>query len=1234
MKTLKRILWFAMALVMVMSLGVSAFAGNVSTYDLVEDYDATYSDGTASVTADENGLYAAEAGGTVTITNTLLTDVKVIKNWADDSNRDGVRPNSLNITLKNGDDEECGTYTMTAADASADDSNVWVYTFTGLPAYKATGEKIVYTVVEESITDYKGNVGDIANGEISVTNTHENEKVTVSMTMTWVDDNDREGARGKYTVAVFNGETEVPETRIELSEYTTTYEWSLDKNDPDSHEPITYTVKEVVRPCDYTVNVVRDTEASGLAYDITNTHEISYVNVHVEKIWDDEGEVDVIRPDSVTFFLYADYHESEEENPVLVNTKKLGGTDGWEYTFTTDQNGKPLYNYANGQEVTYSIEESTVSGYVKDIDSDNDRDDYQVAGENGADKTVYMLEQTITNTYSTSGTPTSYTVKKVWDSGNTDVLKTPVTVNLYRTYGGTTQVARTAVLNSGNRWTYTFDGLPTEINGKTVTYSAREVTDLGDDWTTSHDYAALGTNSAKITNKYNGDLYNVKVALNWNDNNNQDNKRPSSVSVAIFAYDETTSTTNSLWSTSVMLSTKNNWSSIYTSMPRYSIDGNELTYKVVVAYKSDDYTISSDGEVDTINNAISFSATPDENGVINLAFTENHTPETGKVKVTKSWNGGKIDDSEIKFSLLANGSEVKTGTLSKNNGWAMTFDNLPVYENGEEISYTVVENNTPNGYTPSYSDCVMASSDVEKSTLTITNTYDPKKTGLNVTIAWDDNLDSEGFRPDEVTLTLKADGEVYKDNVSATKEDGWTYNFTDLPVYSKQGKEITYTVSQTTVDGYEAPVVGEIKDGNVTITNKRTPTYISYTVNPTWYDGNNQDGKRATTTLYLTGTATGGYSKDHGSYVLTNNLSKTFTNLPKYANGEEITYTPSIEFTEDAEGIYTYEFGTATVSETTGNYTVPVTLTHTPETIVFKGNKVWNDQYNVANKRATSVTLYLYAGEVTDKSEPVKTLTVDGNMKESTWEFEFEPVPVYANGEKIKYTVVEGSVANYKAGVVSVTGDWFVTVTNNPDFSMTTSVATTVKWEDNENDYGYRPNAVFLTLQWYKNGKWENYTYFSEATVRNTDGWAKTWKDLPKYDSDNPGTEIQYRVVEDDVTYYKDSGYGTSENSYTITNTLIATEITVTKAWQDGEDADEGRPTAIGIELYKSVNGGTPTKVGDTATLNEANEWSYTFTKLPTENADGEAITYSVKEVSAPSTGGGVINAEPIPVEE
>ena len=118
------------------------------------------------------------------------------------------------------------------------------------------------------------------------------------------------------------------------------------------------------------------------------------------------------------------------------------------------------------------------------------------------------------------------------------------------------------------------------------------------------------------------------------------------------------------------------------------------------------------------------------------------------------------------------------------------------------------------------------------------------------------------------------------------------------------------------------------------------------------------------------------------------------------------------------------------------------------------------------------------------------------------------------------------------------------------------------------------------------------------------------------------------------MTYYKDSGYGTSENSYTITNTLIATEITVTKTWQDGNDVDEARPSAIGIELYKSVNGGTAEKVGDTATLNEANEWSYTFTKLPTETADGEAITYSVKEVSAPSTGGGVINAEPIPVEE
>ena len=1227
MKTLKRILWFAMALIMVMSLGVSAFAAE--TYNIEDDYAAVYTDGTgAAIEEDENELYAAEAGSTVTITNTLLTEVTVVKNWDDDGDRDGVRPDELKVTLfANG--EEVRSQTMTDENTLANSPDTWIYTFQGLNAYDAEGAKINYTVTEESVTGYTGDVGDIADGEISITNSHENDTVTVSMTMTWNDDDNRENMRDEYTVAVFIGETEVTGTRATLKATELNKSWVLDKNDKNSHESIEYTVKEVTTPDGYTSNVVKDTTTSGLAYNITNTHAISYVNVNVKKVWDDDA-TDAIRPESVTFYLYADYHDGKGAQQV--NYVTLNDKDDWEHTFTTDHEGNDLYNYANQKMVEYTIDESAVTGYVKNINSDNLRTSYEVAGVGGCDKTVYMLNQTITNTYSTGDNSTSYKVQKVWDADTAGILKTPVTVKLYRTYGSVKdQVVRSVELSSTNSWQYEFTNLPTEINDNAVTYKAEEFTDLGDDWSTSHNYSTTGTPTATITNEYDDDkLYDIDVVVNWDDNEDQDGKRPTNLATTVYAYD---GDKYLYGKTPVGLTAKNDWTYSFEDMPRYTIEGHEITYKVAVLKTVEGYTLSvddSDGEINVVNQTkvITYDVEPNEDGLMTLAFTETHTPETGKVKVTKSWSGGENENAEIAFSLLANNVEVKTGMLSKDgNNWTQTFENLPVYANGEKITYTVTETNTPNGYTPSYSDGVNASDNVDNSTLTITNTWTPGETGLNVTVVWDDNEDSEGFRPDEVSLTLSADG-TKTDDLAITKDDSWNENLTGLKKYNTQSKEIAYTLTANAVDGYETPVVGEIKDGNVTVTYKRTPTYISYTVNPTWDDGNNQDGKRATTTLYLKGTATG-YSEDCGSEVLTDNTAKTFSNLPKYANGEEITYTPSVEFTGDAKDIYTETFGEPAVDSKTGNYTTAVTLKHTPETVTFEGVKVWKDENDVAKKRPESVTLKLYAGEVTEESQPVKTVTVTAA---NNWEFEFEAVPVYAAGVKIDYTVAEAEVDGYESEV-SVSSDWYVEVTNTATFDLDTSVTAIVKWSDNDDNYEYRPDEVGLTLQWYKNEEWVNFTTNSKVTTDETDEWSVTWSSLPKYDSDNPGSLNQYRVVEDAVDCYKSSGYGTSTNSYTITNTLIATEITVTKTWQDGNDVDEARPSAIGIELYKSVNGGTAEKVGETATLDADMEWTCTFTKLPTETADGEAITYSVKEVSAPSTGGGVINAEPIPVE-
>lgn len=86
--------------------------------------------------------------------------------------------------------------------------------------------------------------------------------------------------------------------------------------------------------------------------------------------------------------------------------------------------------------------------------------------------------------------------------------------------------------------------------------------------------------------------------------------------------------------------------------------------------------------------------------------------------------------------------------------------------------------------------------------------------------------------------------------------------------------------------------------------------------------------------------------------------------------------------------------------------------------------------------------------------------------------------------------------------------------------------------------------------------------------------------------------------------------------SVVLTNQKEKTEVTgstnvrVTKSWAAGS---EDIPASITV--YLTADGEV---VGKTATLSEANGWTYTWTGLPKTNDDGNEIVYSVREVQVP----------------
>ena len=73
---------------------------------------------------------------------------------------------------------------------------------------------------------------------------------------------------------------------------------------------------------------------------------------------------------------------------------------------------------------------------------------------------------------------------------------------------------------------------------------------------------------------------------------------------------------------------------------------------------------------------------------------------------------------------------------------------------------------------------------------------------ITVEKVWDDNEDIKGRRPDSVTVQLTADGNtIYNDQelekVILSDENNWIYTFQDLPKYTEQGQEISYSVVET-----------------------------------------------------------------------------------------------------------------------------------------------------------------------------------------------------------------------------------------------------------------------------------------------------------------------------------------------------------------------------------------------------------------------------------------------------
>ena len=357
-------------------------------------------------------------------------------------------------------------------------------------------------------------------------------------------------------------------------------------------------------------------------------------------------------------------------------------------------------------------------------------------------------------------------------------------------------------------------------------------------------------NNAKavVKNAVNTKLISVSGEKKWDDSNDQDGKRPAAITVDLLA--------DGVKIQSKTVTAADGWKYSFGNLPE-SKGGKKIAY-TVAEEPVDGYTSAVDGS----------------------NITNTHKVERTSVSVEKKWSDASNQDgvrpSSVSVQLYANGkASGDPVTLDAANSWKHTWSGLDRNAAGKAIVYTVKEVNVPDGY-------VSETAGDAVSGFIITNKHTPGVTAVCGVKAWDDTDDQDGVRPKSITVNLLADGEVIK-TAAVTAANGWKYSFEGLPQF-KDGKKITYTVSEQPVEGYKTTIDG------TAITNTHKTEKTSVSVEKKWKDQDNKDGVRPSSIrvqLYANGKASG----DPVTLDAANGWKYTWSGLDKNAAGKAITYT-------------------------------------------------------------------------------------------------------------------------------------------------------------------------------------------------------------------------------------------------------------------------------------------------------------------------------------------------------
>ncbi len=786
-------------------------------------------------------------------------------------------------------------------------------------------------------------------------------------------------------------------------------------------------------------------------------------DVTVTKIWKDNNNSLKIRPDNLEVTLKATVDNGSEEQidyeipntvqKVVTLKNTTGETNGenWKYTW---QN---LDKYSStGKLINYTIEENLIENLSNIYTG-------ELTGEDN--------NFTLTNTYQTPEDRIDLVINKKWVDNNNELQKRPlgIILEVYKESATITKTKEAEYLlktekenshifknllkydEKGNRITYTVE--EKEANENDLYFyqkTSTEVEEKIDEETGNYYYETTLTNTFQVPNE----KTSIIVDKVWNDNNNENDKRPNYVNIIVSKPKEMGTEIDKVEEYMLNIS-ENESSHTFTNLEKYDGKGNEILYVI------------SEEEVN--ENDLKFYSSQVKQDATNknkYTIINTYTVPEDKINIEaeKIWddnnNIAKKRPNSVKIKLMNGKSEIATQLANSTNNWRVTFEGVAKYDvHGNEINYVVEEEEINTNDLKFYSAGVVSGSVL--SGFKITNRFNvpDEKIQISTTKIWKDNNIN---RLTNIIFVLTGNDQEYTHiltKANELKENTWEYIFTNLPKYDSMGNEIIYTLSEREVntgdlnryiqniDRYTLTNTLIVKNSKIektgtseiTSLNDKVEYQVKYEAEvDEKYKGNIQ--VTIVDTLPYEIDTEKEYNLDGGVYNATN---KTITwtetekevtkNISLVYKDIDVTKT---KITNNVTGTIELENG---YKEEKDNY-FDTTLDFTRKISV---SKVWkgdskdngNGNFVISNSRPESIEVILCKkaenGILAEIEE--KTLNLSNN-----WKFVWDELPKYdANTRKeIEYVVTEKNVPKRYYSIITRENDEF-TVTNSKYGSIT-----------------------------------------------------------------------------------------------------------------------------------------------------------------------------------------------------